>query len=436
MKEPVLQVALDFLELDRARKAAREAVEGGANWVEAGTPLIKSEGLDSVRALREAFPEQTIVADMKVMDAGRIEMEAAAKAGADAAMVLGAATDSTIEECVRAGENYGFRVGVDLVGLDNPVRRAREVEELGASYVSVHIPIDDQMKGVLPLELFSEIREAVDLPVAVAGGINSETAGTVVEQGADVVVVGGAIIKADDAREAARTIRSAMESGASIETDLYKRVTDEDVEEVFRKVSTPNLSDALHRGGHLEDVEPVTRGRKMAGPAFTVRTYPGDWAKPVEAISEASDGAVLVIDAGGVRPAVWGELATESCLQQGIEGVVIHGTIRDIDTIRQLEFSAFATHVSPTAGEPKGFGEMNVPVHFSGRTIHPGDWLVGDDNGVVVVPERKKVEIANRAMDVLEKENRLRSEIRDGDTLGDITELVKWEKQIAEDASS
>ncbi len=436
MNEPTLQVALDFLEQDRALKAAREAVEGGADWVEAGTPLIKSEGLDVVRALRDEFPDRTIVADMKVMDAGRIEMEAAAKAGADVAMVLGAATDSTIEECVRAGDNYGFRVGVDLVGLNDPAKRAREVEELGASYVSVHIPIDDQMKGVLPMDLFSEIRDSVDLPVAVAGGIHSETAATLVEQGANIIVVGGAIIKSEDACEATRTIREAMDTEEAIETDLYKRVTDDEVEDVFRRVSTPNLSDALHRGGHLEDVRPLTRGRKMAGPAFTVRTYPGDWAKPVEAISQAEPGSILVIDAGGVKPAVWGELATESCLQQGIDGVVIHGAIRDIDSIRQLEFSAYATHVTPTAGEPKGFGEMNVPVTFSGHTIHSGDWIVGDDNGVVVVPDNNKVEIANRAMDVLEKENRLRSEIREGDTLGDVTELVKWEKQISEEASS
>lgn len=170
----------------------------------------------------------------------------------------------------------------------------------------------------------------------------------------------------------------------------------------------------------------------MCGPAVTVRTYPGDWAKPVEAIGEADEGSVIVVDAGGTGPAVWGELATESCLQQGVNGVVIYGGIRDIDAIRQLEFPAYGTLVTPTAGEPKGFGEMNIPITISGQTIHPGDWIVGDDNGAVVVPGARVAEVANRAMDVLEKENRIRREIRDGDTLGDVTDLVRWEKQIVE----
>ena len=94
--EPVLQLALDFVNLEQALRCAREAVKGGADWLEAGTPLIKSEGLDAVRALRRVFPSATIVADMKVMDAGCLETESAAKAGADIIHVLGGASDATI----------------------------------------------------------------------------------------------------------------------------------------------------------------------------------------------------------------------------------------------------------------------------------------------------------------------------------------------------
>ena len=106
---PILQVALDFINLRRAINVAREAVDAGVDWIEAGTPLIKSEGLDSIRALRKEFPTATIVADMKTMDAGRVEMETAAKAGADIAVVMGSATDATIKECISAGKNYGIK---------------------------------------------------------------------------------------------------------------------------------------------------------------------------------------------------------------------------------------------------------------------------------------------------------------------------------------
>jgi 3-hexulose-6-phosphate synthase/6-phospho-3-hexuloisomerase len=85
-----LQVALDFIELDRALQVAEEAAAGGADILEAGTPLIKSAGLDAVRQLRARFPKLAISADMKVMDAGRLEVEAAAKAGAHIVHVLAA----------------------------------------------------------------------------------------------------------------------------------------------------------------------------------------------------------------------------------------------------------------------------------------------------------------------------------------------------------
>ena len=78
LDRPVLQVALDFENLPRALAAAKEAVEGGAEWIEAGTPLLKSEGLDAVRELKKAFPKLRIVADMKVMDTGAFEVEIAA----------------------------------------------------------------------------------------------------------------------------------------------------------------------------------------------------------------------------------------------------------------------------------------------------------------------------------------------------------------------
>jgi len=88
MKKAVLQVALDLLDLSRALQIAHEAVLGGVDWIEAGTPLIKSEGMHAIRALRKEFPESTLVADMKIADTGALEVEMAAKAGADIVCIL------------------------------------------------------------------------------------------------------------------------------------------------------------------------------------------------------------------------------------------------------------------------------------------------------------------------------------------------------------
>jgi 3-hexulose-6-phosphate synthase/6-phospho-3-hexuloisomerase len=425
----LLQVALDFLELSRALTVAEAAAAGGADILEAGTPLIKSEGLDAVRELRARFPHMRIVADMKTMDTGRIEMEAAAKAGANAAVVMGAASGATIRECVEAGRNYGVAVGVDLLGVADPVGLARDCEEWGADHLHVHTPIDEQMRGADPFDRLRQLREAVSLPLAAAGGINSETAADAVAAGADIVIVGGAISKSADPRQATEDIKRAITTGEKIPTTLYRRVGLEQVREILLQVSTANASDGGHRLPPLAGIRPVMPGLKLVGPAVTVRTYPGDWAKPVEAIDQAAPGDVIAIDAGGVPPAVWGELATHSAAGKDLAGVVIDGAIRDTAEIRELRFPAFARHITPQALEPKGLGEIGVPVRISGQLVEPGDWLLGDDDGVVLLPRNRVVELTNRAMDCLERENRIRQEILEGKTtLAQVMELLRWEK--------
>ena len=424
-----LQVALDFVDLPRAIEVAREAVAGGVDWIEAGTPLIKAEGLNAVRELKATFPDKLVYADMKTMDAGRVEVEYAAKAGAGLVNVLGAASDSTIRECIEAAHNYGCKLIVDMIEVADPVARARQAEAWGADCVGIHTAIDQQMRGEAPFETLRAVADAVSIPVSVAGGINSETAAAAVAAGAGIVVVGGAIIKATDATDAAAQIRRAVDQGVAIETTLYRRAGEADIREVLQHVSTANISDAWHRQPSLHGIKPLLPGSHMCGPAVTVRTYPGDWAKPVEAIDLCRPGDVLVIDAFNSYPAIWGELATHSAKVKGLAGLVVWGAIRDTPEIARIGFPAFSSLVSANAGEPKGFGEVNVPVTFAGQTIEPGDWVVGDDDGVIVLPKAQAVELANRAMDVLEKENRMRGEIDAGKTLAEVAYLQKWEKR-------
>ncbi len=407
--KPVLQLALDFVDLPRALQVAEEAIAGGADWLEAGTPLIKSEGLDAIRQIKSRWPDRVIVADMKTMDAGRAEVECAAKAGARVVGVLGAASDATIKECVEAAKNYGAQVIVDMIQVDDVVARAKAVEAFGADYVGIHLAIDEQMQGKTPWDTLREVAKVVTIPIAVAGGINSETAAMALESGASIVIVGGAITKATDATAATQAVKKAMQTGKAVESEYFVRATGPDIREMLSRVSAANVSDALHRSGDIRGMRPLAPGAKMVGPAFTVRTAPGDWGKPVQAIDMAAPGDVLVIDAGGILPACWGELATNSAIQRGLAGVVIYGAARDTGDIRELGLPLFSTLVTPTAGEARGFGEMGVSIRIEGVTISPGDWVIGDDDGICVIPKAKAVEYTNRAMDVLEKENRLRA---------------------------
>jgi 3-hexulose-6-phosphate synthase/6-phospho-3-hexuloisomerase len=428
MKRPVLQVALDLLDLPRALQIAAEAVSGGADWIEAGTPLIKSEGMDAVRALRSRFPDNEIVADMKVADTGALEVEMAAKAGASVVCILADADDSVIDEAVRTASVFGVDLMADLINVSDPISRARELELLGIQIINAHVGIDQQMIGKRSLDLLEKLRGAVGIRLAVAGGLDADTAPAAVERGADIVIVGSAITRSAKVSESARQVREALDS--PVHPSLPRESPEAAIRTILSLVSTPNISDAMHRKGAMSGMISFSGDVKMAGQAVTVQAFAGDWAKPVEAIDMAGPGDVLVINnEGSTTVATWGELATLSCISRGLSGVVIDGAVRDIDDIRRLAFPVFARAVVPNAGEPKGFGEINTEISCGGQPVRPGDWIAGDESGVVVIPRERAFEIARRALEVKKTEERIREEIRMGSTLSKVSELVKWEKK-------
>jgi 3-hexulose-6-phosphate synthase/6-phospho-3-hexuloisomerase len=428
MKKAVLQVALDLLELKRALQIAKESLEGGADWIEAGTPLIKSEGMQAVRLMRDHFPDSVIVADMKVADTGSLEVEMAAKAGANIVCILADADDSVIAESVRAAGLYGIRIMADLINVPDPIPRALILEKMGVDIICAHVGIDQQMVGKSSLDLLADLAALIHIPLAVAGGIDIKSAGLAVKYGADIVIVGGWITRSADVCGSTIKIRKELDN-PSVQS-VEKQSPDEEIRSLLLQVSAPNVTDAMHRKGAMSGIVSICGNVKMVGRAVTVQTFAGDWAKPVEAIEVARKNEVIVINNdGATHIAPWGELATLSCEIKGISGVVIDGAVRDVDEIRIMKFPLFAKAVVPNAGEPKGFGEINAEIQCCGQYVRPGDWIIGDESGVVVIPAERAYEIARRAMEVKKNEERIREEIRRGSTLSEVAELTKWEKK-------
>ncbi len=197
--------------------------------------------------------------------------------------------------------------------------------------------------------------------------------------------------------------------------------------DVFVLAGTPDISDAMGRAPGIKGVRPIVPGVKMVGRAFTVRTVSGDWAKPVEAIEKAEPGMVIVIDAQGGGRAVWGELASKAAYRRGIAGVVVYGNVRDVDGIRKLGFPVFALGVVPEAGDPRGIGELKVELELGGVRVRPGDWIVGDDNGVVVIPAERAEEVAERVKAILKFEKELERLIDEGKSLPEALGILGYE---------
>lgn len=202
----LVQMALDSLDFD-ATLALAEKVAPHVDILEIGTPCIKHNGIKMVEALKERFPNNLILVDLKTMDAGLYEAEPFFKAGGDIATVLGVSGIATIKGVVEAANKYGKEAQVDLINVDDKAALAKEAADAGAHIIGVHTGLDAQAAGQSPFEDLGLIA-SLNLPVkiSVAGGIKPGTVRQVVDAGADIVVAGAAIYGADDPAAAATEI--------------------------------------------------------------------------------------------------------------------------------------------------------------------------------------------------------------------------------------
>ena len=169
----------------------------------------------------------------------------------------------------------------------------------------------------------------------------------------------------------------------------FERVSP-DVVAQAAKYQAAILADVAGRRGTLDRVTPLSPGMRLAGPAFTVEVRAGDNLMIHAAMSMAKPGDVLVIDGkGDTTCALMGALMINACKVLGLGGVVIDGAIRDTDELRELGFPVFAVGANPNGPTKFIPGRINWPVSAGGISISPGDLVVGDADGVVVV-EREK----------------------------------------------
>jgi RraA family protein len=184
----------------------------------------------------------------------------------------------------------------------------------------------------------------------------------------------------------------------------------------FAKMVTPHLSDSMERlyaGG--PQLRPMYRGATLAGPAFTVKTAPGDNLLVHKALDMARPGDVIVVDAGGFNDhAIIGELMAARAQQRGIAGLVIWGAIRDSAELAAGSYPVFASGVTHRGPYKNGPGEINVPIAMGGMPVHPGDIIVGDADGLVAVPQEQAERVLASAKAILQKETAAMKEMRDG----------------------
>jgi 3-hexulose-6-phosphate synthase len=196
------------------------------------------------------------------------------------------------------------------------------------------------------------------------------------------------------------------------------------IESASEELTTPQVSDALKRltgkSGVIPFIRPITENTKISGLVLTAKTKSEDWGTILKAIEAAKIGEILFIDSEDENNAVWGEITSKYAQKKGLEGTVVSGAVRDVGAIRDLNYPVFSRSIVPNAGEPKAEGQINVCLIYGEVQIKPGDWLIGDECGVVVVPAELFQEVMDQASNIKKEEEKILNHIEDGQSLSEI----------------
>jgi 4-hydroxy-4-methyl-2-oxoglutarate aldolase len=169
-------------------------------------------------------------------------------------------------------------------------------------------------------------------------------------------------------------------------------------------------------------MRPIREGQKVAGPAVTAFCWPGDNLMMHRALYLAQPGDVLVVVCQAeLSGAQWGDLATRYALKKGLAGVVVQGCARDVDQVRALGFPVWATHIHPIHPDKAGHGSVNAPVVCEGVNVCPGDLVVADGDGVIVVPRADAAQVVAAAQEKMRREDEVAEKVHAGAAVWDLS---------------
>jgi len=193
--------------------------------------------------------------------------------------------------------------------------------------------------------------------------------------------------------------------------------------------SAATVHEALGKYGNLPSaIKPISATMKVCGPAYTVKTMPGDNILLHRAYAYAKPGDVIIANCSGFYEAgYWGDLMSLGAKTKGINGLVIDGCVRDADDIEAMGFPVFSRGLCILGTSNHGDGFLNEPIVIGDVLINPGDIIIGDRDGVVVVPQNRIAEAIEKSAAREAKEENVRKQLREGKTS---LQIYGWDKQF------
>ena len=194
----------------------------------------------------------------------------------------------------------------------------------------------------------------------------------------------------------------------------------------LNQVSSCQISDAYNqiarRSGVLYNLKSINN-LKTWGRITTSKTNSDDWGTITLAIDEANDGDVLLVETSDMDAAIWGELASTCAKNNGLKATLVYGCVRDLDALLYMDYPIFACGFRPNAGSALRLGEINIDLELESIKISPGDFLYGDETGVVIIPKKLFNEVMNKTLEIKIKEKNIVDILNSGKSLSQVAGL-------------
>jgi 4-hydroxy-4-methyl-2-oxoglutarate aldolase len=199
----------------------------------------------------------------------------------------------------------------------------------------------------------------------------------------------------------------------------------------FAEFDTATLFESAGRSGMVDpSIRPAWSGAKICGTVLTVKSAPGDNLMLHHAVAVAKPGNIIVADIGSYTLAgAWGEILTVAAQARSVAGVVVNGAVRDIEAIAQLGFPVFSRGLAIGSCTKERLGELNVPLIFGDVMIRPGDLILGDSDGLVVIEREHADSVYQAAVSRRDREQEIIAELRHGKTTIEILDLPKMNEE-------
>jgi 3-hexulose-6-phosphate synthase/6-phospho-3-hexuloisomerase len=406
-----LQVSLDFLHLENALFCAEQSIAGGAELLEVGNCLIKNAGLQCIRILKEKFPPIPLVADLKMLTPETQEMKASADAGANGITISGAISESNWGKCLAQAQERNLKVFLDFRDIPVSVMKLQLPLVASTDCVVLNLAQESDVFGILQEIAFryakpiaaTGITDLANLQEAMSLGLGT---GIVQYQEEDTQNFKEATHRIHEAflqiQQAAASQGSPREYSEQVLRRKLNEVMPSDICEVYRDKPL-----------FLDKVYPLHRFTKVFGQAATIKMLGGGLPAMLDFLQEVPPKSIVVVDSGGEATPVWNTLTTVVAIKRNLAGVVLYGAITEVNLVRAKGFPCYVNSLTPLPTRESQGCLKNIPLQLGNVWVRPGDWILGDDCGVLCIPAEKIFTVTERALQLAKHKAQLLREIED-----------------------